>query len=211
MDYSKKIHPGERILRIVRRSPWSLGWEILAGILLIAAPFLLMWSLFHLGTGGVIIFCYLIFLGMILELRAWLRWYYNFILITDQRTLIYRKYSSLEKEVLEIPHERVGDISFRIKGLVGNLVGYGQIKVEYMFHDELSKVYLKHLVRPHEIQNLLVKLRDQALKNLNKKPTAFLTPEMILKQATTEDLFEVIRQVKELLGEEKFYKTFFKK
>jgi len=211
MDFSKKINQGERVLKVIRRSPWSFGWEILAGVLLLVAAFLLMWSLFHLGTWGVVIFAYLIFLGLVVELQAWLRWYHNFILITDSRIFIYKQQGTLEKEVLEIAHERVAEISFRIKGLVATMAGYGQIKLQYAYRNQPNKVYLKCLPQPRRVQDLLVKLRDQALKAAAGKKAEFLTPEMILKQATTEDLFEVIRQVKEMLGEENFCKTFLKK
>lgn len=210
MNFSKKIRPGERLIKIIRRSPWSLGWSILASILLIFVPFLLMYSLFHLGTGGIIIFAYLILLGLILALQTFLNWYHNFFLITDFRVLIYRHHGTLENEILEISHEHVADISHKIKGLFANLVDYGQIKIEYSYRNQPGKIYLKNVPAPSKIQDTLVKLRDQALKNLNEKNKNFLSPEEILKKATMEDLFEVIRQVKNLIGEETFYKTFFK-
>ncbi len=211
MDFSKKIRPGERVLKIIRRHPLTFGWNILAAILLIAISFLLLWPLFRLGTGGVIIFYYLIFLGLVLTLTAFLRWYHNFVMVTDQRTLIYRHYSALEKEVLSIMHERLGDISYKIKGFGGNLGGYGQIKIEYAYRHQKNKLYLKNIPHPREFQDLLLKLRDQALKRAHDKKSAFLTPEEILKQATMEDLFEVIRQVKNLIGEEKFCQNFLDK
>ena len=141
---------GEKTLSIVRRHPIAMrkGLYLWLGmtcvgclpLLFFSDNFDMLWV--FLGTfvlGGLIFFYH------------WIGWYFTVYIITDERVRLITQKGMFGRTVIELPLEKVQNISMVIPGMMGELFKYGTIVLQTMVGDlVMDKMY-----RPESIYNLI--------------------------------------------------------
>jgi uncharacterized membrane protein YdbT with pleckstrin-like domain len=141
---------GEKVLTIVRRHPIALRkglylWLLVtfAGCLpLLFFPdnFNMLWVFFGTFAFGGLIFFY-----------HWIGWYFTIYIITNERVRLVTQKSIFGKTVIELPLEKVQNISMAIPGMMGELFKYGTIVLQTMVGD----LVMDRMYKPEDIYNLI--------------------------------------------------------
>jgi uncharacterized membrane protein YdbT with pleckstrin-like domain len=141
---------GEEVLSIVRRHPIAMRkglyiWLVLTLIgslpmLIFSDNFNMLWV--FLGTcvlGGLAFFYH------------WIGWYFTVYIITVERVRLVTQKGLFGKAVIEIPLEKVQNISMSIPGMMGELFKYGTIVLQTMVGD----LVMDKLYKPEDVYNLI--------------------------------------------------------
>ncbi len=150
------LREDEDVVRIVRRYPLTLFWKIFFAVVLILAPFFFLFPLFSLGIWGVGIFLSVFFFGIVYALRLFVLWYYATTIITRERVIDVHQKGFFDRVVSAISYDKVQDISYHQSGIAELLFHYGNVQIQLA--NTNTKIQLKHIVRPQEIQELLMEL-----------------------------------------------------
>ena len=71
-----------------------------------------MFLLFRWQTVGLIIFLFLLAIGIIILIRLIVSWYYNAFLITNERVILYRQKGLFNREVSEVEYQKIQDVAY---------------------------------------------------------------------------------------------------
>lgn len=124
------LKPEEEVLEIVHASIVPRLPRLLLLVVLLLLPFFLMFPLFSLGLAGVAVFFALLFLGVLLSLRAYLRWNHTALVITDRRLVDIERRGLFDRVVTQAPFSQVDEVSYRIRGVWSTLFRYGSLRVQ---------------------------------------------------------------------------------
>jgi len=209
--FVEKLKPDEQLIRILRRSPITLFFPILTSLTLILSPFFLLYPLFQLKAKGIAVFCFMLTLGIWLSIRTFVEWYYNIILITNQRIIILKQRGFFEKKFSETDLKAVRNVSYKIKGILPTLFNQGMIRIDLPSEGVKSNyIIIPYIRAPQKIHELILRLRNEVLEKETKKKLSdrFLTAEEIMKNTPMQELFKIVRQTKNIMGTENFKKEF---
>lgn len=146
----------EEVLLLLRQHPASqIGW-VLVTILLIFLPFLftsigffdfLPFNYFFAGLIG----WYMLVTGYVLE--AFLKWYYNVYIVTDERIIDIDFESLLYKNISAAKIDNIEDVTAQAKGVLSAIFDYGDIylqtaaeKREFEFHSVPHPQQIKKVI-----------------------------------------------------------------
>lgn len=124
------LKEGERVVRIVRRTPLVVFPSAALAFLCVAAPFFFMIPLFAFKTWGAILFALAVFTGAAMALRTFITWYWNAFVITDRRVIDVDQRGFFERVVSEAPFEKIQDVSYAVRGIWGTIFGFGTIVIQ---------------------------------------------------------------------------------
>jgi len=122
-----------------------------------------MFLLFRWQPVGLIIFLFLLAIGIIILIRLIVSWYYNAFLITNERVILYRQKGLFNREVSEVEYQKIQDVAYYFKGLWQTLFHFGTLKIQVLSSETVIKVEKIH--RPAQIQNIVKNIQ----KNKNTK------------------------------------------
>lgn len=155
--YDKLLKEDEQLIRVVRSFPLAFFWPIFLGIILIILPFFLIVPLFKWQILGMIIFGLILFLGLVILIRALILAYFNSFIITNQRVVDWDQRGLFDRVISEADYDKIQDISFRIKGFLGTLLSYGTIQVQTAGSAPILE--LKFVHQPQKIQALITDIK----------------------------------------------------
>jgi uncharacterized membrane protein YdbT with pleckstrin-like domain len=92
-----------------------------------------------------------IILGGFIFFYHWIGWYFTVYIITNERVRLVTQKSLFGKTVIELPLEKVQNISMAIPGVMGELFKYGTIVLQTMVGD----LVMDRLYKPESIYNLI--------------------------------------------------------
>lgn len=200
----KKINlkAGEEVVSVVRHDVLTLWLRILAAFLLIVLPFFLIFPLFKMGYWGVVIFLFLIALGLAYGLRVFVVWYYNAFIITNQRIIDIDQRGFFERIVSEAPYEKIQDASYRVRGIFGTVFHYGDVRIQTA--GATVELEIHNISCPETIQQLIVDLshlnqrksRETGADDLSSDLSAPDSEEFKIIKESVNDLDE--KQLEEL-------------
>lgn len=147
-----------------------------------------MFLLFRWPTIGLIIFLFLLAIGLIVLIRLIVTWYYNAFLITNERVVLYRQKGLFNREVSEVEYQKIQDVAYYFKGLGPAFFHYGTLKIQVLSSETVIKV--EKIPHPQQIQEIIKTIQ----KNQVNKQGDF----------KEEDLVKLATTIKNRLGEEKF-------
>lgn len=149
----------ESIVKIVRQYPLAHIFSILATLILISGPFFFLFLLFSWGLIGIVIFLFILLLGIIYGIREFILWYFNAFIITNQRVIDIDQRGLFDRIVSEAPYSQIQDISYRIKGIFKTIFHYGNIQIQTA--GTTVKLELQNIYQPEKIQELITHLMRQ--------------------------------------------------
>ncbi|MFA6603243.1 MAG: PH domain-containing protein [Patescibacteria group bacterium] len=152
-----KLKEGEIVVMILRHFPLVYAPRVLAGLLLVSAPFFFMVPLFAMrGFGvpwGLFIFAASVLAGLLHSLKTFVVWYWNAFIITNLRVIDVDQRGFFERTVSEAAYDKVQDVSYKIKGFWGTLLNYGTLIIQTA--GTTSNLELEYARDPKEVQHLL--------------------------------------------------------
>ena len=127
-----------------------------------------MFLLFRWPTFGLIIFLFLLAIGIIIFIRLLVTWYYNAFLITNERVILYQQKGLFNREVSEAEYQKIQDVAYNFKGLWQTLFHYGTLKIQVISSETVIKVEKIHLSA--QIQDIIKNIQKNKLNQT--EPTA---------------------------------------
>lgn len=155
--HEKLLKDDEQLIRVVRSFPLAFFWPIFFGVILIILPFFLIVPLFKWEILGMIIFGLLLMAGLILLIRAIILIYFNCFIITNQRVIDWDQRGLFDRVISEADYNKIQDISFRIKGMLGTMLSFGTIQIQTA--GTAPVLELKFVRRPQKIQALITDVK----------------------------------------------------
>lgn len=153
-----QLKPDEKVIIIYRRYGWTYIGPMVVTIVLLLIPFFLLTLLFAWGWWGIAAFVVILVIAVWYGLRKAITWYYNACIITSQRVVDIDQRGFFDRTVSELPHTKVQDVSYRVKGLLGTLFRVGTVTIQAL--PGLPKIELRRMKHPMQIADLLTQLRE---------------------------------------------------
>ncbi len=156
------LKDNERIRQIYRQSPFVLIQTTglhLVGIILIG------YMLIRFAPGGLLQ-TLLMALAIVITLhfvRTIIIWRLNMYVVTNQRLLNYGQKGLFDQTVIETPHERILNVSYKTEGVVSRIVGYGDVVVQVV--GLMEPIILKNIDTPMEIKDYLWEMHKRIAKD----------------------------------------------
>jgi hypothetical protein len=119
MDITRLIplKEGEEIIEEARQSFLAYFWHLIIALIFLLVPFFFMFPLFRYGSFGQIVFFVLLVIGVILLIRTLIIWYFNLLVITNQRALILERRGFFDRSVKQASFDLSTRFLFGKKGL----------------------------------------------------------------------------------------------
>jgi hypothetical protein len=142
----------ERIMQIYRQSPFVLIHPILISS---AIALLMSYLLIRFEATGFLQFFLLtiITLALLFLIKVIIIWKLNYYVVTSQRLLQYGQKGLFDQTVVETPHERILNVSYKTEGIISRLVGFGDVVVQIV--GLMEPIILKNISQPLEIKDYL--------------------------------------------------------
>ena len=156
------LKDNERIRQVYRQSPFmlihSLGLSAV-GIILIG------YLLIKFSPAGLLRTALLAAIAVVILhfLRSLIIWRLNTYVITNQRLINYAQKGLFDQTVIETPHERILNVSYKTEGIVSRVIGYGDVVVQVV--GLIEPIVLKNIDTPMEIKDYLWELHKRIVRD----------------------------------------------
>lgn len=163
--------PGEKTISILRRHQIILFWFALYLTVMISLPFFvynIFDFLFGISLIGAMraIFFFLVGLHLlftaILGFFAFIDYYLDVWIITDQRILSIEQKGLFNRIINEVRYERIQDITSVVPGLFATYFKYGNILIQTAAEKE--RMILKQIPDPIETRRLISEIYNNVLE-----------------------------------------------
>lgn len=151
--FTRNLNDDEEVIDIVRRHGLTFLLAAIFALLLLALPFFLIFLFFQWENIGLILFVFLLTLGILASLRVLLVWYYNAFLITNQRVILYKQKGFFERQVFEVEYQKIQDTSYTFKGLWQTLCHFGSLRIQVINSETVLLV--EKIPTPAKVQDLI--------------------------------------------------------
>ncbi len=164
-----QMKDGERVKSITRRHISTLFPPFFLSIVLIVAPFFLLFPLFGWGVFGIVLFFVSVLIGIIVALRTLLMWDSDVLIVTDYRIIDVDQKGLLARTVSEALLVSIQDVSWSRQGLLQTLFRTGSVTVQTA--GATMTITAGSIPRPEEIYALINDLRHTPGKKQNSEET----------------------------------------
>ncbi|MDR1300467.1 MAG: PH domain-containing protein [Candidatus Nomurabacteria bacterium] len=151
---------GEEVVCVLRRHPLAMR-KGLYGMLIVIVIGALPMFIFPSNVNLFWVFIASILLGGLVLFYHWISWYFTMFIITNERVRLVSQKGLFGKSVIELPLDKVQNLSYKIAGVNGELFKYGTIVLQTMVGD----LVMDRLYRPEDvfntIQNVLHERRNE--------------------------------------------------
>lgn len=147
---------GEEVELVFRRHILT-AWRGLLGLVLMGAigfvP-MLIWredqELFFLWLGFLAI-------GLVYALNVYMKWYFSYFLVTNQRLRQVKQEGFFRKEVVDLGLDKILTIKYKT-GVLGGIFGYGTLTLQ----TQVGETVITMVRKPQKIYNILQDLASKA-------------------------------------------------
>lgn len=91
---------------------------------------------------------------------SWIDYYLDIWIVTDQRIVNIEQIGLFRREVSELEHGKIQDVTSEVKGIIPTLFKFGDIYVQTA--GEKERFVFKQIVDPVRVRNIIMQLRKQA-------------------------------------------------
>lgn len=186
-----KLKDEERILRVVNRYGPTLFWQWFIGIFIITLDFFLMFWLFGKGTWGQASFILLLVLGALVLFKTYVLWRKNMFIITTHRIIDIDQKTLFHRDVSEVTHDKIEDVTGSRSGLFPTMLKYGNVHVQ----TGEGKVLLiaERVKRPLHLQQMIQDQKERYMAKYVHDFSGDLTSIIIEKlyELEEEDVLKV--------------------
>lgn len=149
----------------IRDTYHEAGVVIMKPVLIALAVFAVPWyfALRYGITGRFRIILLLIGMGaLIYAMRALIIWRLNSYIITNKRLVKLSHDGLFKRTVIETPHERILNVSYKTTGLMSVLFRHGDVEVQVV--GLVEPIILKNIERPAAVKDYLWQLHGRVVK-----------------------------------------------
>jgi hypothetical protein len=201
-----QMKPEEEILQVVHEDVLARVPVFILLFLWFLVPFFFLFPLFRLGWIGVVIFLALLASALVVGWRSVLRWTRTMLVVTDKRVIDIEQRGLFDRIVTEAPYSHVDEVSYRVKGMIPTMFGYGDINIK--LSGSAADIAFRRVHRPSKLQDLVNDLCEQARhddKDSREKKFRQLTSKL-----TPEEMNAMIGQVRKRERDEAISQVFSK-
>lgn len=148
-----RLKDDEQVLRVVRNY-WIVylaSWAF--AFLLAAVAFFFMLPLFKAGWWGIGAFALLNAAGVLIALRTYVVWRWNAFVVTTHRVVDVDQRGFFSRTVSEAAFDKIQDVSYSIKGVIGTLLKFGTIELQTA--GNATNLELQDVRDPKELHHLI--------------------------------------------------------
>jgi len=113
---------------------------------------------------ALIIGSYYLLLAVVF-LASWINYYYNAIIVTDERVVDIYQAGLFNREVNELVYEQIEDVSFKIKGFLNTMFHAGDVEIQTAGSER--KFVIKRVSHPDVTVEIILELAAQAKRGVN--------------------------------------------
>lgn len=155
----------ENVVLIVR-THWIVYLPYVAiALLLLSFPFLLKLVIFELETNATVmvaLFFSCLSLSMSVLVYAFVKWFYNVNIITDQRVIDLDFTTLVSHTMSEARLEKIEDVTHKQLGVLGSLFDIGTVYVQTA--GSTAEIEFDNIPRPRDVQDILYDLLESKEK-----------------------------------------------
>ena len=111
------LHPGERVVQIVRQYRTKIIFPLILAFLIYLIAFFLLFYFISLGTFGMVLFGFLLFVGAFYAFYKFYFWYFNVLILTNKRVIDIDQKRFFERIVSDVSHHHIKDVVLKVRGL----------------------------------------------------------------------------------------------
>ena len=160
MNFNGKDKDEEVVLII--RAHWIIYFpQVLGAFLLMFLPFLLYFvsgDLFGNFSMFVALLIICILISISILVTAFVKWYYNVNIITDQKVLDLDFVNVLSHNLAEAQLERIEDVSHTTLGLISSIFDIGTVYIQTA--GAKAEIEFQNIPRPRDVQDILYDLLE---------------------------------------------------
>jgi len=93
---------------------------------------------------------------------VWIDYYFDVWIVTDQRIVNIEQHGLFRREISELEHSKIQDVTTEIHGVIGTLLKFGYVYIQTA--GERSRFIFKQVPNPVLVRTLIMKLQKQAYK-----------------------------------------------
>jgi len=176
-NYEFKDKKRDEDIIIVLRRHWltfiTQFMPIIAGaIFIVSAHFFIIEFMPEIlsGEGKVILFFVESLVAMILWLVAfifWIDYYFDVWIVTDRRIIDIEQLGLFRRNVSELEHSKIQDVTTEIHGILPTLLKYGFVYVQTA--GKKTRFIFKQVPRPMMIRKMVLNLQDKIIHEQEAK------------------------------------------
>jgi len=155
-----QLRPHEQVLQTVREDfipamPW---WFFL--FVWVAVPFFFLFPLISQGTLGIIFLTIMVSTGILMLARSRYAWQRTALIVTDERVVDISQHGFFDREIAEVNHSDIDEVTYRVKGIFSTAFRYGTVYIRTA--GERADIGFRRAHRPIDLSHLLNDLRKDA-------------------------------------------------
>lgn len=147
---------------LVVRSHWIMYFpHVIAALLVLAIPWILAVSVPDIIINGFVFSSLLItviLLSLSILINAYISWFYNVSIITDERIIDIDLPSIMSHTVSEIQLDKIQDVTDKQNGVLGNVLDIGSVYIQTAGSNQ--DVEFQNISRPRDVHDTLSDLLD---------------------------------------------------
>lgn len=182
-DYQEKYHnytfrgkrPGENILLLLRRHWLIFLVKFLPAffflILIVVYRNLVPWlgENFYQWEGRIfdLVESFLWMFWWLLLFVTWIDYYFDVWVVTDQRVVNIEQNGLFNREISELEHGKIQDVTTEIHGLIPTLLKFGYVYIQTA--GEQLRFKFKQVPNPVQVRAILMQLQKKAIEEQQRK------------------------------------------
>lgn len=162
--FVKNLKEEEEIVAVIRKHWASFIKQIIITFLILVIPFFFIFFFFS-RWWTMLIFLVWFCVGAGYGLYSWFVWYFDSLIITNQRIINIDQKRLFSKSVSEASLSNIQDITYEISGLMASIFSFGSVYVETA--GAKSKIKIRNVARPGEVQEMIFEVKKKIKKDVS--------------------------------------------
>ena len=154
--FRRHLNKGEKL--------WYVGHKHVIEIALLVFKVSFLWLLIPWGLFALTLSTLIMFLAIIISVIVYIRimyilldWYFDAVLITSESLMFVKWEGIFHHESSRIDYHSVESISIKQRGILGVVLGFGEISIERRDAPEIS---MKNIINPKRLELEIIKGKD---------------------------------------------------
>ncbi len=152
--------PNEQVEGMFRRHRLTLFLPLLIASMGIILPFLFLFTLWHKGVVGIVIFFLVLLSSVGIAWRSLFLWDANVLLITNQRVVYVQQLGIWHRTVQEVLLSSLHELGCDVQGMAETLLRIGTLRLRAS--GSAQEILIPKLAAPEKARTLIQRLREQS-------------------------------------------------
>lgn len=92
----------------------------------------------------------------------WIDYYFDVWILTEERIINMEQYGLFRREISELEHGKIQDVTTEVLGIFPTILGYGEVFIQTAA--ERERFQFKQVPQPQKIRARIMKLQEYAIK-----------------------------------------------